>query len=430
MWDMNDVEGLLHNYKRSLQNRPPWKNASLNTFAQSSRQSFLVQGFPDKTKESWKFTNPQKKMLKEIHSPKKTSHQTKLNPFILHPQNVIAIVNGSYSKELSQTLPGVSIHIYSTKSRDLPPSCLELLEGQHQDPFDSLNGGLTKEILFLNIDESYHSDIPLTILHLNTADEVTLCPRLIVNALRSSTGHLVEHFASSTQKEYQTYAITNIRLQESAKLNYTKIQNQNTLSFHYGKVEISLDQKASLSSLILSLGAALSRNNIHVYLNGIHAHSQVDGLFFPCHNGHCDNYSEIHHNIPYTYSDQLFKGILQEDCQGIFTGKIFIHKDAQKVESSQLSRNLLLSRKAQIITRPQLEIYADDVQCNHGATTGEINPEEIFYLKTRGIPEEMAKEMLIEAFMLDVVEKQNSPPLKKFLQPILDKIQLKEGSNE
>ena len=420
---MSNVENLQKHYDEGLQNhRPSWQNASLNAFAQSSRQSFLKWGLPNKKNNEWRFTNPQKKMLTKILFPLSKSSYKELNLFTIHPENVLAIVDGTYREELTHLPSGIRIDTYTSSSTHLHPSCLNVLESKHKDSFDALNGGLAKEILFLTIEDGQVLNTPLTIVHINTCEYVTHCPRLIIHTGPSAKGHLVEYFVSVAQQKYQTCAITNISLEEDANLTYTKIQHQNEHSFHYGKVEISLAKKSSLSSLIFSLGSDLARNNIHVYLNGQDAKSQVDGLFSPHNTGHCDNYVEIHHNAPYTYNDQIFKGILEGNSRGIFTGKIFIHKHAQKVESSQLSRNLLLSPKAQMITRPELEIYADDVKCTHGATTGEINPEEMFYLQTRGITETMARKMLTKAFVFDIIEKQESPSLKIFLQQLLDSI--------
>ena len=420
--DMKGREELVENYKCYLETLPQWKNLALNTFAQSSLKSFLDIGLPDKTREDWKFTNPRKNMLTKILRPKKNEYAHDLNNFVIHPESVLAIVDGNYSEELSTIPPGISLSVYSPSTTHLHQSYLKGLKSQHIDSFDALNGALANEMLFLILEEECHLKTPLTILHLNTSENVTLCPRLFIKACPSSEGHIVECFVSSIQEAYQTYAITNIHVENEAKITHIKIQNQNSSSLHYGKVEVSLSKNSFLSSLTLSIGANFSRNNIHVYLDQENARSQVDGIFILNDNDQCDNFSAIHHNSPYTYNNQLFKGVLQGTSRGIFTGKICIPKDSQKVESSQLSQNLLLSQKAQLITRPQLEIYADDVKCNHGATMGEINSDEVFYLKTRGIPENTAKEMLILGILLDVVERQESTLIKHYLQSLLRKL--------
>ncbi len=416
---MKVKEDLIENYKQYLETLPSWNNPSLNAFTQSSLKAFLNLGLPDKKNDDWKFTNPQKKMLTKICRPKRKVFRNNFNDLVIHPESVLAIVDGIYSKECSTIPPGVSINVYSPSSTHLQQSSLEGLKSRYTDSFDALNGACANEMLFVTLKEGCLLRFPLTILHLNTSENSTVCPRLFLRACSSSIGHFVESFASLTQEKYQTYAITNIHVETGAKITHTKIQNQNLSSFHYGKVEATLAKNSFLSSFTLSLGADFSRNNIHVYLDEENARSQVDGLFVLNDNEHCDNFSAIYHNSPCTYNNQLFTGVLQGNSRGIFTGKIFIHKNAQKVESSQLSKNILLSPKAQLVTGPQLEIYADDVKCNHGATTGEIDPDEIFYLKTRGIPEDTAKEMLILGLLFDVVERQESTLIKHRLRRLL-----------
>ena len=401
---------LVKNYTLALNSETlQWKNSSINTLVESAKKNFK---FPEKKTENWKHAEPAKEMLKEIQSPISSGI---LSDKPLNEGPILAIINGKYSQKYSRLPDDINVSLYSHQDTDIPHEYLQLLKMGLPNPFESLNMGLMQEILSITIPAPYSSSLPLNILHMINSPLATVCPRIILKVEENARSPVVEIFESSIDEKYQQFAVTHILLQKNAKLNYTKIQNENPVSFHYGKLTATLLKNASLKLFSLSLGAVFGSNNILVHLDEEDAQTEIFGLFKPRGEKTDNEFCQTHHKASHTTGLQLFKGILNDESHGIFTGKIIVEKDAQKVDSSQLSKNLLLSKKARVITEPILEVHADDIKCSHGATVGNLNQDELFYLKARGIPENKARQMLAKAFIHDIIEKQDNPLVKKLM---------------
>jgi Fe-S cluster assembly protein SufD len=209
-------------------------------------------------------------------------------------------------------------------------------------------------------------------------------------------------------------------LAKNSKINHLYIQDNSKKAYTFGLVNTKLDRDAHFHSTMLNLGSKLSRNNIYIELNGENALADTNGLFILDEDQHHDTNSYIKHRSPHSYSNQLFKGILADNSRGVFAGIIRIDQDAQLVNSTQLNKNLILSKKAQMNSRPQLEIYADDVKCAHGSTTGQLSMDELFYFQARGISAAKAKAMLARAFINDVLLKIEKPLLREYAMNICE----------
>ncbi|MBY0416085.1 MAG: Fe-S cluster assembly protein SufD [Bdellovibrionales bacterium] len=252
-------------------------------------------------------------------------------------------------------------------------------------------------------------DFPITIVHLvdEAAINKIISPRITIVAESFSKVSIAEIFTSTQNLlfQYTTNSSTNIDLKENAFVEHVKIQTEALQSTHIGLTKAIVAKSAQFKSMTLDFGIMTSRHNIDIEVNGEGADAHVNGLYTLSKSTHADIFSNINHNAAHTTSDQLFKGILAGESHGAFTGKISIAKDAQLVNSNQLNKNLMLSKKAHIDTRPQLLVAADDVKCAHGATIGQLSPDEEFYLESRGIKKDMAKRMLCHGFAADVLFK-------------------------
>jgi Fe-S cluster assembly protein SufD len=230
----------------------------------------------------------------------------------------------------------------------------------------------------------------------------------------------VEVFLSVAGGAYLTNAVTEIVGGPGAVIDYYKMEQESSAGFHVAAVKVSLGRDAILKSHSFSFGAGLARNDLSVVLDGEGSACNLDGLFIV--DGHrlVDNHTEIDHRKPYATSRELYKGILSGHAQGVFNGAIKVREGAQKANAVQHSKNLLLSENAQINTKPQLEIRADDVRCAHGASIGQLDQDAMFYLKTRGVDERVGRQILIRGFATEILDRVHVPHIRRQLETLLD----------
>lgn len=418
------------------------KLQSLGTPAKTRQQAiehFNRLGFPHKKMEDWRFTNHTPFTSRPlryggVHShfrSKEKEYRQFLQEFT-HPDEILIVfIDGVFSPELSQDIPRPSVVLRSLKEFLTSPDSLpyqSFWQGtevfQQEEAFSLLNQAFLEDGVFLFISKGVEVVKPIHLFYLTTEhfQEGMLHPRNLIILEKLAKAHVVETYAHLSQgieaikeergKElqqpttvYMMNALTDIYLQEGAQLDHYKIQLEAFQAFHMGNISVRVPKDAHYRSFAFQLGGQLSRNNIRVELQGTGASAQVDGLYTLRESQQGETYSFIDHQAPHTQSGQLYKGILDGKSHGVFKGKILVRKAAQQTQSSQLNKNLLFNNLAHVSTQPQLEIYADDVKCNHGATIGQIDQEEVFYLQSRGIPPERAKRILAHAFAMDVILK-------------------------
>lgn len=359
-------------------------------------------GLPTKKVEDYKYTNLENHLLENFE---------------------LAKTGGDISDDVLNALPGdyriVFINGALNSERSKLPANLTLKEvaisANAKDPIEAITlaGARSHYELTLAANQKI-DDTVIVHFHTDTLESTTL-PSLKINAGTSSESSFLEVFLSQGTAKTQSLARTEISLEKNAKLNHHKAVLSELPHLHVGKLVADLERDSHLYSLTFSAAGSLNRNNIEINVNGEGAHVTANGLFTARGEQHQDNFSHIHHKAAHTTSDQIFKGIIDDAGHGIFTGKIVIHRDAQQVDSSQLNKNLLLSKKAHIDTRPQIEVYADDVKCGHGATVGQINQDEVFYLESRGIPKAKAQKIICHAFGQEVIESSPVASFKKYL---------------
>lgn len=368
---------------------------SYNLAMKNALEQFKIQGIPTKKHEDWIYTNISKNLSPRFFS-RASEIVHDIPKVVIDRRGMIVLNNGVFNRHQSVLPDGVVI------DQQRPTDSFF-------DSFDTLNFSVALSPLFLKIQKNTVLDFPLTIVHLVDEAGVNkiVSPRITVVAEAFSKVSIAEIFTSTQNLlfQYTTNSSTIFDIKENAFVEHVKFQDEAASATHIGLTKASIAKDAQFKSMTIDLGILMARHNIDVLVNGTGAEAHVNGLYALTKSEHADIFSSITHNAAHTNSDQLFKGILAGESHGAFTGKIIIAKDSQLVNSNQLNKNLMLSKKAHIDTRPQLLVAADDVKCAHGATIGQLSQEEEFYLESRGIKKDKAKRMLCHGFAADVLYK-------------------------
>ena len=284
----------------------------------------------------------------------------------------------------------------------------------------ALNTAFFSDGLFVQVGEKAIVEQPLHIIWAATGEAGSVShPRTLIHAGRESQAQVIESFVSLADGAHWTNPVTEIVSEEAARLEHFKVQQESLEAIHTGRIEMLEERNGYISTISLSLGAALARNDIDITLDDEGCECALDGLFVVNGKQHVDHHTQIDHAKAHCNSHQLYKGVLAGEAHGVFNGKIIVRQDAQKTDAIQNNKNLLLSTKAEIDTKPQLEIDANDVRCTHGATVGQLNKDALFYLRTRGIPEAQARNLLVYAFAADLLERITVEPLKQHFERLL-----------
>ncbi|EQC46075.1 Fe-S cluster assembly protein SufD [Bacteriovorax sp. Seq25_V] len=372
---------------------------------------FKKRGLPTTKQEDWLYT----KLSDVLPSKFEICNQPgELENVKVAGKYQIVFVNGVYNQE--ESFFPEDLIIENTSANDIDSKdCID----DEKDTFAMLNGAATTKILNITVPKNVILDDVVSIVHLSNFENSFATPRVHITCERFSNSNFVEIFKGRDGLKYNNLSVTNFKLEDGAITTHTKVQTEGNSAFHFSSVNAEMAKDSSFNSFTFTTGAKKSRNNIDVRLKGTGATASVDGLYALRGAQHCDNFSLIEHIEAHTESSQLFKGILDDSSRGVFTGKVLICRDAQKVNSEQLNKNLLLSKKAHADTRPQLEVYADDVKCAHGATVGQMSDEEAFYLMSRGLSRDRVQKLLIHAFCADAISKIGNDQIEKFLSEVL-----------
>lgn len=336
----------------------------------------------------------------------------------------IVIVDGVFSNELSQ-LDGLEEGLNLTSLS----TGVELVQQQLGQQVDLAKAGLTAlNTMMMNdgvvITVTANTEIikPIELLVVNSGQTENLAVHLrnVVVMENSSKATFIEHYVGLSDHVAMTNVVTEVVLDDAAELNHYKLQQESANSFHIATLAAKQAANSVWKTNNISLGAQLARNDIHSQLLGEQAHTTMDGLYLVNNSQHVDNHTRIDHLVPNTTSDELYKGVLDDNSHAVFNGKVMVHKDAQKTDSNQSNRNLLLSRGCEIDTKPEMEIYADDVKCGHGSTVGQLDQEQLFFLRARGLDEISARSLLTYAFAVEVLERIPSTEIREALANLIE----------
>lgn len=287
------------------------------------------------------------------------------------------------------------------------------------NPLSHLHHALTSDPVMIEVEKNAQIKTSLRILNILTKSTLTASSKIIVAGPCSNVS-FIEETMTIGDKSYACVSETYITANSGSEIEYISLESLNENCFIHSSVFAQVENDANVRSIIFNLSGKMNRKNLNLNLNAQGSYGESYSLFLTGAKEHSDIYTEIHHNAADSTSSQISKGVLSDESRGVFSGLIHIHPNAQRVNSSQLNKNLLLSKKAQIQSCPRLEIFADDVKCSHGSTTGELNQEEIFYFETRGIPFDKARKLLAMGFGLEVVSKIKNKNAHNFIQKIIE----------
>ena len=399
--------------QREGRGEPRW----LQDYRRAGMERFLQLGFPTRKQEEWRFTDF-RALARTVFSPSLSGNgdfsATDLDrlPFSELQSPRLVFVNGAPRPDLSsvEETAGLTVTTLRSALRSSPEG-VEAHLGKHavleNNPFVALNAALSRDGFFIQVDPGTIETEPVHVLHVTTdsSQPVRTHLRNLVVIGDNSQLTLVECYLGAGSNVTFTNPVTEVVAGANSTVRHYRLQNESRLGFHVGCNEVYQDRDSRYRALSIDLGSLLTRNDFRCVLDGEGCLAGIDGLYLLKGRQHLDNYTTLEHVRPHCDSRELFKGVLDQHARGIFRGRIIVHKDAQKTDSKQTNNNLLLSDHSLVNTKPQLEIYADDVKCTHGATIGQLDPEALFYLRSRGIPRAAAHSILIYGFASEVIER-------------------------
>lgn len=400
--------------------------AWLSALREKALARFDELGFPTTRNEEWKYTN----VAPIIKANFKPAQRDDLNlidaeRFFL-PESIqsrLIFVNGHYLPELSSVaaLPeGVTACNFTKCAQHILRENLATIADYQSEAFTALNTAFITDGALIHIPKGKIVEAPIQLIFISTSDEPFVShPRTLIVAESGAMATVIESYVAVHEGIYFTNSVTEVIARQGAHIQHYRLQRESESAFHVATTQVHQERDSNYTSYAISLGAELSRHTLNVKLSDENIESTIDGLYVVNGNQHVDNHTTIDHAFPHTNSHQLYKGILDDKARAVFNGKVFVRKGALLTDAKQLNKNLLLSKDAHVDTKPQLEIYADDVKCAHGATVGQLDEDEIFYLKSRGLSPERARALLTYGFAEDVICKIKLASLRKQLDEVV-----------
>ena len=403
-------------------------------------KNFENKGFPTKKEEAWKYTSLNailKNDFSVFPNTENTIEYRDVKKYFLHEIDSykVVFVDGVFSSNLSSTThDGIDVCLMSSALNK--PKYKMVIDtyfnqiASKDESLTSLNTAFANEGAYINIPKSKVADKPIEIMYFSTGSEKALLvqPRNLVIVGENSHVQIIERHQCLNDNAVLTNSVTEIFAAKRAIVDYYKIQNDAAEANLIDNTYVSQKQESHVSVQTFSFGGNLTRNNLNFYHFGERLTSTLNGITIIGEKQHVDHYTLVNHATPNCESFQDYKGIFSDRATGVFNGKVFVEKEAQKTNAFQKSNNILLSDKATINAKPQLEIFADDVKCSHGCTVGQLDETALFYMQQRGIPKKEAKALLMYAFSNAVIENIKIPELKKRITAIIaDKLGVKLG---
>lgn len=387
----------------------PHSDDAVSSLRAEAIAALKARGLPSRRDEAWKYTR-----LKLDGFTPASGSESEITPDALpslpFPAQRLVFVNGRFRADLSDEGVGESL------AQALPRLAGEI--GKDLDfadlPMAALNTAFFEDGLHLKLSES--PEQPIHLVSIGAADDAAplFQPRHLIE-IAGGEAMIVETHIGLGGGRYASNAVTEISVGKHASLTHIKLQDEAREALHLSTSRIRVAEGGAYNAYLLSEGAALSRNEVHLTLAGEGASCRLDGAYLQNGQQHCDITTAVTHAVPGTTSREVVKGALDGKARGVFQGKIVVAPDAQKTDGRMMNKTLLLSEKAEIDTKPELEIYADDVQCAHGATAGELDSDGLFYLRSRGIPENKARRMMIESFLADTWQEVEGEEIRELL---------------
>ena len=399
-------------FETGFDDDPAW----LRSLRREAAGCFAEQGLPDRKREEWRYTNvtPLAKPDFELLEPGVSGISRDAIEAVATPVfacGLSVLVDGRFAPELSSPLAlsdGVRVESLARLRREAPEQLepwLASLALPKQHPFAALNTAFLDDGAVLRVPRGADLEQPVHVVFVSSAGEAPRVrhPRLLVVAEPGSRVRLIQDFVSLGEDAGFSNAVTEVRVEEGASVDLVLLQREGAGGFHVANVSARVERDARFSSHTLAFGGRLLRNDLSVLLADQGADCTLNGLFIGAGRQLIDNHTLVDHAMPHGTSRELYKGILAGQARGVFRGRVIVRPDAQKTNAVQSNPNLLLGDGAEIDTKPQLEIHADDVRCSHGSSIGQLDESALFYLRTRGIPEAAARELLVRGFAAEVL---------------------------
>ncbi|GBG12687.1 Fe-S cluster assembly protein SufD [Novimethylophilus kurashikiensis] len=415
----------------------PWvREARLAAF-----ERFAARGFPTRRDEAWKYTDlsilAKRASFAPDNIPPDAPSEAALNAWMLSRQNVhlMVFVNGHYSPELSYPRnlgPGVQLESLAgmlDENAQLPP---ELFDAVHEHTvLDALNTAFTTDGAVLRLAPGTRLKTPVYLLYIASGYGVSIYPRNIILAGEGAEATVIEHYMGTLDAHNFTDAVTQLELASGVTIDHCKLVQEGSAAFHIAGVHARQKAGSRFVSHSFALGGKLVRNDITSSLDGPDCDCRMNGLYLLNGRQQADHHTCIDHQAPRGTSRECYRGVLDGASRGVFDGKVIVRPGAEKTDAHQSNRNLLLSRQAEVDTKPQLEIYADEVKCTHGATVGQLDEDSLFYMQSRGIDAETARSLLVYGFLNDVIERVPVSELRsRIVDMVLDRLPQGESIKE
>ncbi|RZJ30747.1 MAG: Fe-S cluster assembly protein SufD [Flavobacterium sp.] len=406
-------------------------HADLHDIRTAAIRNFEAKGFPTKKEEAWKYTSLNQVLKSDFSVFPKQENMvefTEVKKYFLHEIDTykVVFIDGVFSSFLSSTThDGIDVCLMSSA---LNKPKYEAIIAEYfnkiasaDESLTTLNTAFANEGAYINIPKGKVADKPIEIINFSTGTEAALMlqPRNLIIVGENANVQIIERHQSLNSNPVLTNSVTEIFAAPSAIVDYYKIQNDNLEASLIDNTYIAQKERSVVSVHTFSFGGNLTRNNLNFYHQGERIDSTLKGITIIEGRQHVDHYTLVNHATPNCESHQNYKGIYGDRSTGVFNGKIFVEKEAQKTDAFQQNNNILLSDKATINAKPQLEIFADDVKCSHGCTIGQLDDRAMFYMQSRGIPQKEAKALLMYAFSNDVIESIKIPELKNRITKII-----------
>ncbi len=399
---------------------------SLRIARREALDRFAELGFPTTRQEDWKYTNVATIEKHAFSVPSQgAASAAQTGALGLPGAHRLVFVDGRYDAALShvQSLPsGATVRSLADALTHEPDRLEPLLRGNAATlatGFDALNAAFWADGAYIDVPAATAIDEPIHLLFISTQADAAIHPKTVIRCGTGSHVSIVEHYVGLREVVSVTNASTSIVVEQDARIEHCKLQQESQRAFHVGALRARQGERSRLVSGSFALGAALSRNDITTRLDAEGCEAELNGLYLADGRQHVDHHTCIDHAKPGGLSRELYKGVLDGAARAIFNGKVIVRPDAQKTDAQQSNRNLLLSEGAEVDTKPQLEIYADDVKCSHGATVGQLDENQVFYLRSRGVDDETARKVLVHAFAAEVVGRCGIAPMRDRLHSLL-----------
>ncbi len=393
-------------------------------------QNFEKLGFPTIKHEEWKYSNVNSLVKQAFDFNVKTEFGSEELETLAIPNlegNILYFINGIYNPALSRIVsPENQLQILSFgQAVKENPSLLDAYFAKYanyqDDAFTALNTAFAHDGVVVNVPAGKVVEQPIILRFITDARTANAAsqPRNLIVVGKNAEVKMAEAFRTIGENGSFTNIVTEIVIDENANVQYYKVQNETEKAYHIGTTQVSQKANSHFYAVTVTVNGGFVRNNLNIVLDGQNCEAFMYGLYFPNGKQHIDNHTLVDHAKPNSYSNELYKGVLQDKSTGVFNGKIFVRDGASKTNAYQSCRNVVLSDEASMNTKPQLEIYNDDVKCSHGTTTGKLNDEALFYMRSRGIPKAEAMTLLMYAFCEDVISEIKIEPIRAYLEGVI-----------